>query len=517
MSNMAIEKSQLQKRPSATWSLCRKQAQEFGSAMAVLTACSVIIYFIGRSLESGLIEDHQVAISILIPMTICFSFVVSFIAFVSENDSRTRSFLMNLPMSSWHIGAVKMLMVVLAVFVFLAVQLAFAGAWVYIGFESGAASIADRNEVIEKLPTLLLWAVGSFSVAIVISLFACSFWASPWASILTAIALGAYSLFACASLFNSNEPGQEPLSGFSAWLLKGSLLLIVIGAVWFPLRWLRRRPWQIGRYVAALVEMPQIESTKAEKSWQGFRFIQLPRGGKFGALIWQSLRQQSGVLTLVFFGVIVLLIFGWASRYQVFRTGHNVELFLSSLVPVLGYAGFVAGWMALHQDKRDRNWEFFQQHREFGVWLMVARIVCSISVLLLLVGLAVVLLDLDATFRRFNSDRWDVLSVSVLMSGIVGYAAMLLCSMVFRSHIYAIAVGLMVWLATIGSYESGWFAWMHALPFLWLISCICYGPAWLAGRRNWRWTVYFTIILLLAFSAPIYILSRRLIEIARSG
>ena len=49
------------------------------------------------------------------------------------------------------------------------------------------------------------------------------------------------------------------------------------------------------------------------------------------------------------------------------------------------------------------------------------------------------------------------------------------------------------------------FSWMIALPFVWLISSIAYGPRWLSGRRSWAWTAYFAIILLVAFAVPIYL------------
>jgi hypothetical protein len=87
--------------------------------------------------------------------------------------------------------------------------------------------------------------------------------------------------------------------------------------------------------------------------------------------------------------------------------------------------------------------------------------------------------------------------------------------------VYSLGVALVVALVgggtIVGTY--GWpgaegtgsfatiFSWMIALPFIWLISSIAYGPTWLSDRRSWSWMAYFAIILLLAFALPIYALA----------
>ncbi|MDA8563533.1 hypothetical protein N9L06_03670 [Mariniblastus sp.] len=517
MSNATVERFQIQKQPSVTWSLCWKQGYEFALSMIVLTVFSLAIYLMCGSFEPSCIGDYQVALSALTPTTICFAFVACFIAFVSENDSRTRSFLMNLPLSGWHIGAVKILMVVLAVAVFFAVQLALAGVWMSIEFESNVASTVDQNNVIENFSEALLSIASVIGVAVFISLFACSFWSSPWASILTAVALAFYTPFAIGWAF-SNNPDLASLSGFSTRLVKGSLLFFAIGAVWYPLRWLRRRPWQIGRYVTALAETLEVEPARTESRSQGSKLLHLPRGGKFGALLWQSFAQQNNVLMLVFFGLSIFLLRN-VIAYWPLATANAKEAFSASLIPALGLAGLAFGWTTLCQDKMDNNREFFQQHREHGVSLLIARITCSLSALMLLVGLAFLAVKSfypgDWIYLR-TVNQLDEWAIGVSMSGLAGYSAMLLCSMAFRSHIHAMGVALLVWLVEIWSFrainEHAEFSWLLALPFLWLASCIFYGPAWLSGRRDWRWTAYFTVILLLAFSVPIYAWIRLLIE-----
>ena len=318
MSDVAIKNSRLPKRPSAIWSLCWKQSLEFVPAVIALTICSLVIYLIVSAIEPECLGDHQFVVSILTMTTIAFSFAACFIAFVSENESRTRSFLMNLPLSSSYVGAVKVLMIVLAVVVFFAVQLALGGVWIVIGIELNSIHETYQNEMIEKIPAALLMSGSIVGVAIVISLFACSFWSQSWASVLTALAFAIYTPFALVWLWPTLfgvQTNVEPLSGIRAWLVEGPLLLAAIGAIWFPLRWLRRHPWQIGRYAAALAERPQTEAPSRPKE----QLMQRPLGGKFGSLIWQSLHQQYVFPILIFFMLIVFLLYRYAEYLEFYR------------------------------------------------------------------------------------------------------------------------------------------------------------------------------------------------------
>jgi len=237
--------------------------------------------------------------------------------------------------------------------------------------------------------------------------------------------------------------------------------------------------------------------------------MHLPRGGEFVALVWQSFRQQRTFVMLISFFLGVLLL---GTLYHHLGTGRKGDL-LSFALPVCGLTGLMAGWLTLYEDKKDNNFQFFQQHREKGIKLLIARVLSSVLMLVVLIGgflLVPEFFEYRSLFHHLTSLDLEVFKKTALMASTTFYSVVLLCTMIFRSHVYALGVALVVGLvavtSTVSPVEGVGFTWMFVLPLVWLLSSVCYGPTWLSGRRSWLWTGYFTIILLAAFAAPIYLL-----------
>ena len=514
MSNVSMDDFCAKRHASATWALWWKQWRELLQPMAVLTLGSLVLMttFGFVAFKDGY---YGVMASVPITMSMCFIFVCCFISFVSESENETSSFLMNLPLSSVHVGIVKVVVIVAAIvsFCFGQALMAAIGAWIKLRTEVFPESQVE--EIVEGLNKAGLSISVFVSLAFVISLVSCSFWSRSWSSVLTAALLACYAIFAFAKLDSYIYDFKDsPLLVWEAWLLAVSLAVLVVGAIWFPLRWLRKRPSRFARSASAAIDGAQsafvgsdeAASQSHKKSWKLF---EVPRGGRFGALLWQSVGQQRIVLMFCSFFLIILVTCVLGAMVN--RSGSFFVGVMPSLIPAFGLTGLGAGWLTLQHDKKNNNFEFFQQHREHGITFMIARIIPPIAVLLLLAGIALACSEEMAWRSRFRVSAAELenLEKVALFSCAAFFSVVVLCSMIFRSQVYALGVAILVaigWLASISRVMSFHpeFYWMLGLPLVWLLSSVAYGPRWLSGRRSWAWTVYFTIVLLSAFTPLIY-------------
>ena len=529
MSNVAIEDpqltsrltsqttNQLRKVSSPTWALCWKQWHELLSAMAMITLGSLVLLIVFGFITFKDPDYYSLMVWIPIAASVFFTFAACFIAFVSENENRTRSFLVNLPLSSFHVGVAKILMILVAIVAFCAGQALIASAGALIKMQAHGFPDFNWGMNSEHLASDVSIILMIVAAVISISLLACSFCSNPWAAVFLAFVSIIYFTVAFVHVTNHFLSLEARYLSFpEAIVLTATLVLILLGGIWFPLRWLRRQPWRLSRHFPTLIEDGQSKSTgpnsqPLQSSWQTRRFMHLTRGGKFRALVWQSFRQQHLVVVLVSF-VLGVLFFYILMQTWGMTSVNKTRYILTATIPVMAFTGFVAGWLTLYQDKKDNNFEFFQQHHESGIKLLIARVLSSFSVLGMVIGgtiLAGICLIREDFLNQPNPALWQTWVKCSLMAGPTFYSAVLFCSMMFRSHVYALGVALVVGLVATPSIgapiENTGFAWMFALPLIWLLSSIFYGPAWLSGKRSWAWPAYFTVVMAAAFAVPIYL------------
>jgi hypothetical protein len=546
MSNIPVDDFSSNKAPSVTWALCWKQWHELSSPLIVLTAGSMVLLAIYGFLSFDDQGYYSLMGVVPIMMSICFIFVCCFTSFVTEKESRTISFLRDLPASSVHVGSVKVLMIGVVSIIFAVGQLVMAGfgAWMKLRVDPSTQVRLENalEELVEAGAT-----IGCFMFfAAVISLLSCSLPKRAWQAVVTVAVMGwavavAFSYLdehyfhspdsgmTARSLWeaNSHNTGEPMLTWLGARSVAVFLCLLVVGAVWAPLSWLRRRPSRLAAGASTFVDQlrssfaqPAVKFSQSQK--RSSALLGMSRGGRFGALLWQSVGQQRVVLMFCSFFMLIVAVGGLGVMLN--PNTRFSEGVLPALLPAFGMTGLWAGWLTLNYDKKNNNFAFFQQHREHGVALMIARIIPPIVVLLVLTAIATIYLakmNWLLNYSMVRSGDWVPFAQELILSWLTGYCAVVPCSMIFRSQVYSLGVALVVALVgggtIVGTY--GWpgaegtgsfatiFSWMIALPFIWLISSIAYGPTWLSDRRSWSWMAYFAIILLLAFALPIYALA----------
>lgn len=169
--------------------------------------------------------------------------------------------------------------------------------------------------------------------------------------------------------------------------------------------------------------------------------------------------------------------------------------------PTAGLDAIVRG--ALYCDKLNSNLCFFQQHQEHGRELLFARVLFPIFLLFAttFAGTGIIYLMSGLEMKIWLP----------LFLGTGAFSATLMWSMAFRSHVYALGVGLLLTLTLhLFAYEFG-YQWMVALPFVWLATCFACALAWLAGRMSAAWMTWFTLVSVATYSVPLWIVIRWLI------
>jgi len=434
--------------------------------------------------------------------------VACFISFVTEYESRTREFLVNLPVSSFRVGVVKQLTTVSSVAVFFGAQilLRLIVVWLYqTVFDSHGWEDEFRGAASLYVASLVVMAV------FVSCMICCSFWSTSWMSVVWALPLAWLLCAACLSYGLVPDSMRDPtvIWGYPRASIV-VLALAITGAIAIPLFWLRRRPL-LRRWATS---SGPSDHAKDDFFWASLpgklgiktpALLKLPGRDRFSALCWQSVRQQALMpfLAVVSLGVMVWL-FALVLEMSD-RGGFSPEVFKPmqvALLFVMTMTGYGFGAAALYRDKLNSNLSFFQQHKEYGRELLLARVLLP---LLLLVATMAVGHCIITWFTGVATDIW-----LPLLSGLSGFSVMLMWSMAFRSHIYALAIGLMLAL-TMNGFISIWqgndgfeYRWMAVLPFVWLITCFAYAPTWLSGRRGARWMAWFTFVSILTYAVPLW-------------
>ena len=504
-------------RMSVTRALIWKQCNDLTQSFTMLSATGWGLLLLGVWLYRNQLNESGWTLFIALLFTCAFALVSCFVSFVTEAEQGTREFLAGLPVSSFKVGLVKLLVSAAAVTVFFALQMAmvFVAIWLQSFFTTGDGLLL-WIEGIEDLKNSWYYVPIFVAFVFVSCLICCSFWSSSWMAVATAIPLIILSFFVMNILLmgtETAEPNGEPYFGmlFAATCM--------IAAVVLPLIWLRRRPlWQ-------LLAGSHIRNEHAEDNffWSSLpaklgiatpAVLAMPGRGRFSALCWQSLRQQMMLpqMAIAGLGVMIwlycLVIYG--SKGTVVATAHLQEPMQMGLIFVVTCIGFGFGWGALYRDKLNSNLCFFQQHQEHGRELLFARVLFPIFLLFATsvagVGIIYLMSGQEATI-------W-----LPLLLGIGAFSATLMWSMAFRSHVYALAIGSVLALTLQAFVVSPWglryefgYPWMAALPFVWLATCFACAPAWLAGRMSAAWMTWFTLVSVAAYSVPLWIMIRWLI------
>ena len=502
-----------QKRMSPTWALIWKQCADLTQSFIVLLAGSLLVLLVLAWATRNQSFHFGWTLVSAAMFSVGFALVACFVSFVTESESQTREFLGNLPVTSFHVGAIKLSMAVLAVFVFFACQILMAFVAVWLRDKLGDDSIwfAGSEYVSEN------WSVIAIVVAVVFvsCSISCSFWASSWMSVFCAAFLVWGLTVTCAWL--GCFPSMEMVDGSvkiypvfpTAVLLTASIL-----AIGLPLVWLRRRPL-LGRRRVANGPMDHFEEDDfwgTLPSKFGIKTpacLSMPSRGRFPALCWQSVRQQGVVplLAVVALGLLVCL-FGGVVDAKV-SSEWALEQMVFGLTLVLMFAGYGFGWATVYRDKLNSNFSFFQQHQEHGRELLMARVLFPLIVLW---GTAMAGALGIYCFYGSSIDIW-----LPLLSGLGAYSVTLMWSMAFRSHVYALGVGFVIAL-TFNVYVITWIQpsggdqqWMVVLPFVWLATCFACAPAWLSGRIGAAWMTWFTLVSIATFFVPLWMLIRWLV------
>lgn len=503
-----------QNRMSPTMALVWKQLADLTQSFVVLSAASLVVLLLAAWLMRET-EVYRVSLATLALFSCGFALVACFTSFVTEYESRTRDFLGNLPVSSLHVGAVKQLSAASAVAVFFGLQ------------------VLARLMVLWFLRTFFdqsiwgtefQWTTEHYFVALMVNavfvscLICCSFWSTSWMSVVCALPLAWLLCAACISYGVFPESMRNPTA--ESWgyprVSKVLLALALVGAVSIPLFWLRRRPLNWKRTVS---DTP-LDHHEEDFFWVSLpgklgiptpAWLEMPGRDRFPALCWQSVRQQGMLpfLALLAVGVMACLFSLVIEMNNVNRiftanqlNGQVSQAMQMGLVFVMSISGFGFGWGALYRDKLNSNFNFFQQHKEYGRTLLLARVLFP-SVLLLItlaVGSGVIYL-----YTGHEVSIWPA-----LLSGLGAFLATLMWSMALRSFVYTLGIGLVLSL-TINGFIGAWlthgefeYGWVMVLPFVWLATCFAYAPTWLSGRRTVGWMVWFTFVSMITFAVPLW-------------
>ena len=498
-----------QNRMSPTLALVWKHCADLFQSFAVLSLAGIATLLLTAWLmRDSLVRDpskhYWLSISIVGLFSCGFALVACFVSFVTEHESRTREFLTNLPISSFHVGCVKQSGAALAVAVFFGVQLLarLVVLWLCQNvFELQAWPVDIQG------PNPHFFVAMIVTMVFVSCLISCSFWSTSWASIFIALPLAWFLCIAGVSYGSSLS--MMPNWGYPR-VSKVFLALSLIGAVAFPLFWLRRRPLRWKRTAPS----DPLDHHEDDFFWSSLpgrmgiptpAWLAMPGRDRFPALCWQSVRQQG---MLPFLALLAVALLAWLFGLVIELNNVNplnrrvMEPMHIGLVFVMSITGYGFGWIALYRDKLNSNLNFFQQHKEYGRELLLARVLfpALLSLTTLVVGSGVIYL-----YIGHQANMWPP-----LLSGLGAFSVTLMWSMALRSFVYTLGIGLLLSL-TINGFIASWLmhgglerGWTMVLPFLWLATCFAYAPTWLSGRRSARWMVWFTFVSIIMFAVPLW-------------
>jgi len=503
-----------QNRMSPTLALIWKQCADLFQSFAVLSLASIatlmlIAWLMRDPLVRGPSRYYWLSLSSVGLFSCGFALVACFVSFVTEHESRTREFLTNLPVSSFLVGGVKQLGAALAVAVFFGVQVL---ARLMILW------LCQNVFQLQAWPADIQGPNPHFFVAIIVTmvfvscLISCSFWSTSWTSVFIALPLAWFLCAACVSygsslamIWNTGEIWGYPR------VSKVLLALSSVAAVAVPLFWLRRRPLAWKKITMSDTPLDEHDddffyaSLPSRMGIPTPAWLALPGRDRFPAMCWQSVRHQG---MLPFLALLAVALLAWLFGLVLELNNVNpldrqvMEPMHISLVFVMTITGYGFGWGALYRDKLNSNLNFFQQHKEYGRELLLARVLfpALLALTMLAVGSGVVYL-----YTGHQVNIWPP-----LLSGLAAFAVTLMWSMALRSFVYTLGIGLVLSL-TINGFIAAWLidgqfehGWVMVLPFLWLATCFAYAPTWLSGRRTTRWMVWFTFVSVITFAVPLW-------------
>lgn len=498
-----------QNRMSPTLALIWKQCADLSQAFAVLSVASIMMVMLAAWEMGGHRDFYWLSLNILALFTCAFSLAACFVSFVTEHESRTREFLINLPVSGFLVGGVKQLSAALAVAVFFGVQV-LARLTVLWFCRENFHSHVMLNGVQSASPHY----VAAMFVAIVFVSFliCCSLWSTSWLSVLSALPLAWLLCAACIS-YGAVPPMMRDSTEIWGYPRVSKVLLALssVAAVAVPLFWLRRRPLAWKKITMSDTPLDEHDddffyaSLPSRMGIPTPAWLALPGRDRFPALCWQSVRQQAMLpfLAMMAVGVLAWLFYLVLRSSNVHRLDRRaMEAMQIGLVFVMTITGYGFGWGAIYRDKLNSNLNFFQQHIEHGRELLLARVLfpAFLSLITLAVGSGVIYLLTGHAAPMLLP----------LFAGLAAFSATLMWSMTLRSYIYALGIGLVLSM-TMNAVIVSWLTksepahlWMIVLPLLWLATCFAYAPTWLSGRRTARWMAWFIFVSMLTFAVPLW-------------
>ncbi len=350
-----------------------------------------------------------------------FSLAIGVFIFAPEKENRTSQFLGILPMRSGQIVFIKLVigLLTVAIFIFLGVLLQRFGQ-IFVG-ESSTATIANETAAFERsLTPSSLFGQWQWQATPVVSCITLTMECYCWGAICSLVckraifaAVLAGTCFALASWGfptaigaalaqrSTDGPPSRRLfsdSFYTIFLISkiATYAAMGLGLAHLGSRWLGHSPnnefpdW-LGRVAAKPRE--RIESS-GDTSWGVSADRPFINSRIYSSLIWQSVRQFGTTFFFTLLGAAPFL-FGSvliAATVSEFQIDH---LFVySCLAVVLVVIPLIASMFVFIVDHQDRNYRFFQQHREFGrkLWLarlLPAALVTLVCGLLLSMGLVV--------------------------------------------------------------------------------------------------------------------------------
>lgn len=507
------------KRMSATRALLWKQFNDFVPLFIAIGFASLLFGAINALVVVRGADFGRIALQFAGLFACGFALTACSIAFATESESRTREFLSGLPVSSFHIGAVKLLASLAAVVLVFAMQIGLAAVFTCLRsmfFEADSLT-AGLEPIYQGWSTVAIFT----AVVFVASSISSSYFPN---SLLSAICVCPlmFILGGCAWTWHlSAWPGDGAAVPMEALRFAQAFLLLgVAGSIVLPLFWLRRKPLSWKRSAST----DSVDHFEDDWFWASLPgkvgiktpgWLETPGRDRFKALCWQSLRQQMMLpfLALVSAGLMVWL-FDMVFKYHGLpgkgMTSELMKATQTCLMITMAFTGYGFGWGTLYRDKLNSNLNFFQHHREHGRELLLARLMLPMILLLATVFAGYYAIDY---FTGNEVSIW-----LPLFSGVFAFSATLMWSMAVRSYVYTLAIGLAL---TLIGYIASWkhdtsqmSSWIAVLPSVWLLTCFAYAPAWLAGRSSAAWMAWFAFVSLITYAVPLWYFARWILGIA---
>ncbi len=445
---------------------------------------------------AALIDDQPIPVfalfAVALGMPVLYALGSGATLFAAEHETETYAFQRSLPVSAWRLLTGKLgfslaSVVVLPPLLWLT-ALAFAG---------GKLPRADDH--------LVLWLGG---ITTLLEVFAWAVFFSLllgrvlWAVVLASIVPCLFSFALLPRLFLFVPIGTlgAPFDDYTATLPVRVLVAILVFAVdiWLGRRWLREYPMPWSR--------PRASRRQKASTADHVRTERASRGLVLGRLVWQSWRQSRASIALILGG------FAAISACLILIVVHEGGEALNMPLVLFPLAACVMGSCVYWADQRKQQFRFLTE-RGIGprtawfsrqiVW--ICAVLAWLSISLVCIGVEMTrsssMFHLESVEARYNPSmfagfqmRRDALDIvfATLGLGVLFYSVGQACSLLLRSGILALAVGMFcsvmvgTWAATMWTLHVPlWFA-VAPIPLIAIWASWLRAPDWLSERTRWR-------------------------------